>query len=119
MDLISFTLALREILPELNKSQIDSVTGWFQGGATIFMLVNLYRLAQHKMLAGVSLWMIFFFNLWNWWGVYYLAVFNLPLGMLTALTLSITYTVWFGMGVYYTYFYRRNSNAANPDSGHQ
>ena len=80
---------------------VDFITSLFQAGAVLFLLLNVRQLWRDKELKGISLWMILYFTLWGYWGIYMFWDLKQYWSMLTNIGIAGAYTVWIGLAAFY------------------
>lgn len=72
----------------------DSIMASFQAGACLFLIANIFAMKRDGELKGVSAWMIAFFTIWSFYGVYHWHVLAQPLSLITSAVMSVLYVIW-------------------------
>lgn len=82
---------------------IDQVTAVFQLGAVFFLCVNIFQLYKDRELKGISMFMMTFFTVWGYWGIFMFYTLGQPFSMWTNVGIAGAYTVWLGMAIFYKF----------------
>ena len=79
---------------------VDYITSAFQAGAVLFLCANIIRLWKDGELKGISIWMMVYFTIWGYWGVFMWADLQQPWSMWTNVGIAVAYTIWLGLALF-------------------
>lgn len=100
----------------MDMKTVDDITGMFQFGASIFILMNIRSLIKSKRMLGISIFTIIFYNIWDLWGIYMFYRIGNTVSMWTAIVISCVYVTWSLLVFYYNFIHRKEHSHENSVS---
>lgn len=82
----------------------DAINGTFEGGGSLLVLLNVYRLWKDKKVMGVSMIPAAFWTLWGYWNLYYYPHLNQWWSFTGGLGVVFGNSAWLALALYYTYW---------------
>ena len=79
----------------------DSINALFEILASLFLLINIFRIYKDKRLSGVSIIPTVFYSLWGFWNPYYYPSLCQWWSFVAGISVVITNVAWVVMAVYY------------------
>lgn len=73
---------------------IDLINSLFQAGAIFFLCLNIRQIVIHSELKGVSIFMIVYFTVWGYWGIFMFYTLHQFWSMVTNIGIATAYTIW-------------------------
>lgn len=82
--------------------KLDYFNALFEFGGSVFMMLNVIKLYQDKVLRGVRILPAIFFSLWGLWNLCYYPSLNQWWSFTAGLLVTVVNIAWVIMAVYYT-----------------
>ena len=79
----------------------DLINGLLETGGGLFILFSIVKLAQDKLVKGVSWLHVSFFTAWGYWNIYFYWALDLPYSWWGGILVTAMNTVWLAQLLYY------------------
>lgn len=84
-------------------SLADLGNGFFEGGGSVLMWLNIRRLLADKQVQGVSLVPAMFWTVWGYWNLFYYPHLHQWLSFVGGIGVVLANSIWVVLALHYSY----------------